>query len=112
MFANVGGDMSAIGDALKVLDQIPIWKQLKELPAKVGALQAKVTALEEEVHKRPSIEQCPVCGVGNFKVIAVNPHPKLGMVGVQERTMKCDNPTCGHTEKRIYDPAGRIGKGA
>ena len=74
------------------------------------ALQARVVALESEIAKRPSLESCPICNSGNLKVTDVHAHPTLGAVGVQERTMKCDNPACGHTEKRIHDPVGHIGK--
>jgi hypothetical protein len=102
--------MSAIGDITKILEKIPLWKRLGELPAQVDAIQARVTALEEELKKRPPLEKCPICSSGDMKVTAVHPHPQLGAVGVQERTLRCDNSACGHTEKRIHDPAGRLGK--
>jgi hypothetical protein len=102
--------MSAIGDIASLLEKIPIWKRLTALPDEVKALQARVSALETEIQKRPSLEACPICGTGNLKVTAVRPHPQLGDVGIQERTVKCDNPACGHTEDRIHDPQGRMGK--
>jgi hypothetical protein len=102
--------MSAIGDITKILEKIPLWKRLGELPEQVDALQARVAALEAELQKRPSLERCPICSAGDLKVTSVNPHPTLGAVGIQERTMRCDNADCGHTEKRIHDPVGRMGK--
>jgi hypothetical protein len=102
--------MSAIGDITNLLEKIPLWKRLGALPEQVAALQARVSALEVDLQKRPSLERCPICSAGDLKVTGVNPHPSLGAVGIQERTMRCDNAACGHTEKRIHDPAGRMGK--
>jgi hypothetical protein len=99
--------MSAIGDIAALLEKIPIWKRLTALPAQFDALQARVVALESEIAKRPSLESCPICNSGNLRVTHVRAHPTLGAVGVQERTMKCDNPACGHTENRIHDPVGK-----
>jgi hypothetical protein len=96
--------MSAIGDIASILEKIPIWKRLTALPAEFEALKARIAALEEEVQKRPSLEQCAICNTGNSKVTGVRPHPQLGPVGVQERTLQCDNPACKHSEKRLYDP--------
>jgi hypothetical protein len=102
--------MSTIGDLTKLLEQIPIWKRINALPAQIDALAARVSSLEEELTKRPSLEQCPICGAGNMKVTSVHEHPTLGDVGIQERTLKCDNAACNHTERRIHDPMGRMGK--
>jgi|NGEPerStandDraft_6_1074524.scaffolds.fasta_scaffold21736_3 hypothetical protein len=102
--------MSTLGDIVSLLEKIPIWKRLKTLPEQFDALQARVAVLESEIAKRPSLEQCPICNSGNLKVTAVSPHPTLGSVGVQERLMTCDNPACGHKEKRLHDPVGRMGK--
>lgn len=97
--------MSAIGDIAKLLEQIPIWKRIKALPAEVESLQARVAALETAIKARTAAEACPICGSGNLKVISVQPHPIFGDVGgLQQRTMKCDNSPCGHTEVREHDP--------
>ena len=104
--------MSTLGDIVSLLEKIPIWKRLKTLPEQFDALYARVVVLEREIAKRPSLEQCPICNVGTLKVTSVHSHPKrmLGDAGVQEKTFKCDNSACGHTENRIHDPAGRLGK--
>jgi hypothetical protein len=102
--------MSTIGDIVSLLEKIPIWKRLKALPDEFDALKAKVAALESELKKRPSLETCPICETGNLKVTNVTPHGHLGDLGIQNRTLKCDNPACGHSETRIHDPNGRMGK--
>jgi hypothetical protein len=102
--------MSTIGDIVGLLEKIPTWKRLKALPDQFEALQVRVAALEAEIQKRPPLEACPLCGSGNLKVTSVKPHPSFGPVGIQERVVKCDNPNCNHTEKRIHDPVGRLEK--
>jgi hypothetical protein len=103
--------MSVISDLDKLLDKIPLWKRLQEIPKHFDELKAEfqelktyVASLEAEIRKRPPAEQCPICKTGNLNVIHTRPHPTLGPVGVQERTVKCDNSSCGHTEKRRHDP--------
>jgi hypothetical protein len=102
--------MSAIADVAKLLEQIPIWKRLKAMPVEIESLQARVVALEALVKARPAPEACPICGVGALKVTAVHAHRQFGDMGLQERAMKCDSEACGHTETRLHDPNGRLGK--
>jgi len=102
--------MSTIGDIVGLLEKIPIWKRLKGLPDEVDALKARVAALEAGLKKAPAGEPCPLCETGQLKVTAVTPHHTFGDMGIQERTMKCDNTACGHTESRMHDPSGRMEK--
>lgn len=64
----------------------------------------KIKALEEKIAALTSGEACPICISGRMKVSSSREHPDFGFAGVQERTMKCDQ--CGHSEKRMHDPAG------
>ncbi|MAS05276.1 MAG: hypothetical protein CL534_11400 [Ahrensia sp.] len=61
-----------------------------------------IRALEAKIEAMSSGEGCVICNQGRLKVTSVQAHPEFGVVGVQERTLKCDN--CGHTEKRMFDP--------
>lgn len=99
----------SVSDIVKLLEQIPIWKRLTQLVKEVEDLKSRVAALEQEKLKPPA-ELCPICETGSLKVIAVAPHKAFGRMGVQERTVKCDNEACGHTEKRMHDPLNRTGK--
>ena len=102
--------MSTLGDIVSLLEKIPIWRRLKALPDEFDALKERVAALEIEIKKRPSLESCPICETGHLKVTKVTPHGHLGDLGIQNRFYKCDNPNCAHTETRIHDPSGRMGK--
>ncbi len=64
----------------------------------------------EEDRARAALERCPICTSGRLKVVKVGPHPQMGAVGLQQRTLKCDNPACSHSEARMHDPAGRLDK--
>ena len=62
--------------------------------------------MTEQDRIRAALEPCVICGSGKLKVTRVGPHPQMGAVGLQERTLTCDNPDCKFTEKRMHDPAG------
>lgn len=98
--------MSVIGELNDLLNKIPIWKELTGLPARMKGLEARVAELENQLKAKPTADACPICGTGALKVIAVGDHPTLGAVGVQERTLRCDNASCAHMERRMHDPTG------
>lgn len=70
-------------------------RQIRELTSKIEDMRAG--------------ETCPICGKGRMKVVASRPHPHFSFAGVQERSIKCQNPECGHTEDRLFDPDNRTG---
>ncbi|TWB15594.1 hypothetical protein [Nitrospirillum bahiense] len=94
----------SVTDIVKILDQIPIWKQLIAIPKEIKSLQERVAALEADLKARPAPIPCPVCESGGLKVKAVRPHPTFHFAGRQVREMECDNPACGHKENRDYIP--------
>lgn len=87
--------MSALADA-KIA--------LSEAREHVHERDRKIKELEERISALTSGEMCSLCKVGRLKVIASREHEHFGFAGVQEQTLKCDG--CGHSEKRMYDPAG------
>lgn len=52
-----------IGDALSILDRVPIWRRVKELPDKVEALEKRISALEA----KPKLPICEACGEGSMR---------------------------------------------
>jgi chromosome segregation ATPase len=69
----------------------------------------KIRSLEETIESMKSGESCPLCETGRLKVVQSKSHPHFGFAGVQERTLKCQNPACGHSEIRLHDPDNRTG---
>lgn len=49
-----------IGDILSLLDRVPIWKRVKELPDRVELLERRLTAIEA----KPKLPICEACGEG------------------------------------------------
>lgn len=92
--------MAGLSDILSLLDKIPIWKRLTELPAKVEELEKRISALEE----RPLLPICPSCGVGHVHLDRTEElggsFRRLGAAtGASIHVFKCDK--CGmETKKR------------
>lgn len=89
----------SVGDILKLLDQIPVWKTLATLPKQVRELEARIAALEGRQAK-PS-RACPICG-SDMKIESVEPDPTFAFAGVQRHNLACT--ACAHTEQRQVDP--------
>ena len=64
----------------------------------------KIRELEKAIEDLRSGETCEVCQSGQMKTIDIKPHPTFGEVGVQEKTLQCDNPECRRIDKRMHDP--------
>ncbi|MGF3022687.1 ABC transporter C-terminal domain-containing protein [Methylobacterium aquaticum] len=95
----------SVGDIIKLLDQIPIWKTVSALPKQVKALEERVAVLEEQLKKpAPANDPCPLCGEP-MKITKVSPHRTFGRLGIQNRQHTCS--ACGHNEERRHDPGTR-----
>ncbi|MDP3316591.1 MAG: hypothetical protein Q8M47_11075 [Devosia sp.] len=54
--------MEAIDDISKLLDRIPIWKRLGEVPAEVDQLKKQVADLEAKLNGKWPADVCRFCG--------------------------------------------------
>lgn len=54
--------MGAIDDIGKMLDRIPIWKRLGEVPAEVDDLKKRVADLEQQLGGKWPADVCKFCG--------------------------------------------------
>ncbi|UYN99817.1 MAG: hypothetical protein KIT02_00815 [Devosia sp.] len=88
LYSNLGDAKIALTDARE---------ELRARDREIAALKAQIATLK-------SGESCPICQSGRLKVTASNAHPQFGVFGHQERTLTCDNSSCGHTELRKYVP--------
>jgi hypothetical protein len=77
-----------IGDALSILDHIPIWKRVKELPDKVAAIEKRLAALEA----KPNLPICEACGEGFMRRLTGH-FAVLNDAGHGLKVYKCDK--CG-----------------
>jgi hypothetical protein len=75
--------MGIVDDVLKVLDRIPIWKRLQEVPSEVDELKKRIAALEELVSGKAPGDACPFCGARAFRLDRVDMH------GIRE-VWKCE----------------------
>ena len=89
--------MISVKDILALLDKIPIWKQLNELPARVTELENRVQALESK--KVTKSEICPRCKEDAYMLESSKPNVHFGDTGAQDRLYKCQS--CGFEETKM-----------
>ena len=82
-----------IGDALSILDHIPAWRRVKELPDKVASIEKRLAALEA----KPNLPICEACGEGFMRRQAdaplTGPFAVFSDGGLGLKVYKCDK--CG-----------------
>jgi len=88
---------NSLADAKIALSDAKLTLNSKE--GEISELKLKITALM-------SGDMCPLCSSGRMKIIASVPHPIFGVHGHMQRTLKCQNVDCGHSENRKYNPNG------
>ncbi len=76
-----------VSDAVKLLEKIPIWKELKDLPKKITDLENEINELKSKMIFK---ESCPKCGSQDFPAIRSR---KIGI-----RTHQC--ASCEYKETR------------
>lgn len=97
----------SVSDALKLLDQIPIWKAVSALPKRVAELERRVSELEAAAKaspapaKIPEARICPLCS-SEMKVVAELPHPTFDFAGVKIHKLSCTG--CDNKTERDYRP--------
>lgn len=95
----------SVSDILKILDQIPIWKSLREIPKRMEALEQRIQQLERGAIAPPKApmkgRECSSCGE-EMKLVSERDDPTLGPVGIKLHKLKC--PSCGFDSDRQYSP--------
>lgn len=95
--------MSMLGELNELLKQIPVWRELVTLPARVRAIEERIgLATGPLVDDR---ETCRYCRKGKLDLTSSVPDPTFGELGVKLETMTCD--ACGRTEERQFDNSKR-----
>jgi hypothetical protein len=117
------GMVKALKDLERTYDTAELKAQMAEIYNSLADVKMALTDANTTIHERDqkirelvqtiedmqSGETCPICGTGRMKVTKVKPHPLLGVTGLQERTVVCQNADCKHIEKMTHDPAKRMG---
>lgn len=77
-------------ETLKVLDRIPIWKRLGEVPDEVDDLKRRVAALEEQLGGKWPADVCKFCGDRATRLQAsFGPDAKTGKLRQQWQCASC-----------------------
>lgn len=90
VIAEVDG-MGIVDDTLKVLDRIPIWKRLGEVPAEVDGLMRRVAELEVKLNGKWPADVCRYCGE---RAVRLTTHR-----GPDARGIVTEHWTCGECQK-------------
>lgn len=90
-----------LGELNELLKQIPIWRELVTLPARVRAIEERMGLAKGPLtDDRPT---CRFCRTGKLDLVKSEPDPIFGDMGLKQDTLKCE--ACGQTEERQVDPA-------
>lgn len=85
-------------DINELLDRIPLWKQLQEVPKRMAALEDRVAELEKRLERAPG-EACPKCGALEMRLHkkgrSVGPEPNQWRTDI----MKCQ--ACGFEDEKV-----------
>ena len=95
--------MGLLDDVLKVLDRVPAWKRLQQVPTELHELKTRVAALEEKLGGKWPADVCRYCGQRGARLFYAIPRPNDQGFVVED--WKCEK--CGKTDVRTYKPQTR-----
>lgn len=84
----------SLGDLAKLMEQLPIYKQMISLKGEVEALRKRVELLEQSASATPKADQCPKCRGLSFGLDRTVADPTFGDLGVQRDYYRCQS--CGY----------------
>jgi hypothetical protein len=89
-----------IEDLNALLEKIPIWKKLVQLPDRIDAIENRIKSLEDKMSG--SGELCPFCNQPANNLLEIKPHEIFGDAGLKIGVYKCNN--CNKIFEREIDP--------
>ena len=99
--------MGSVSDIVDLLDQVPEWKALRALPARVEALEKQVAALSAKKDKPTT--PCPTCGA-SMDVKDTKPAPLGATFGKELWLWKCSDAACTQKERWLPGDEGGAGR--
>ena len=90
-----GFKMGIIEDVLSVLDRIPIWKRLQQVPAEVDEMKARIVALEDKLGGKWPADVCRFCGEREVRLKNILGPDTKGMLHETWVCAKCN----GHDQR-------------
>lgn len=76
-------------DINELLEKIPIWKRLIQLPDRIDEIEKRIKTIEDKISG--SGELCPYCQQPAGKLLEIKPHPVTGDLGVNVYYYECTN---------------------
>ncbi|SJM28997.1 hypothetical protein BQ8482_110927 [Mesorhizobium delmotii] len=90
--------MGAIEDVRRWLADMPLWRELGQMPDRMAAIEARMAAMEDRLKTRPG-ETCPKCGEHSVRLAEAG--RLYGPIGKQERTDIWQCGKCANREQRV-----------
>lgn len=78
-----------IKDLNELLEKIPVWKKLVQLPDRIDSLEKRIKSIEDKMSG--SGELCPFCKQPTLRLLEIKPHKIFGDAGLKVGFYKCDN---------------------
>jgi len=101
-FTTGGPPVISVSDILKLLDKIPQWRALGELPGRMAELESRIAKLEAPATKPGrNSDPCPMCGEP-LKMTGEKKDPTFGRFGVMNRSFTCTG--CDYATERQWNP--------
>jgi len=89
-----------VDETLKVLERIPIWKRLGEIPAEVDDLKQRLAVLEGQLNGKWPADVCRYCGARAVRLARQFGRPDIHGLMVEE--WACGD--CGRVDERRVKP--------
>ena len=91
--------MGILEDTMKILDRIPLWKELQTAPSRIKELEQRVANLEEKLGGKWPADVCKSCGARAVRMVSViGPDINGNMI----ESWHCSE--CNFTEERRIKP--------
>lgn len=84
--------MGVLEDVRNWLKEVPLWKELQNVPERVTALERRLADLETELKRRPAPEVCPMC----FKELKLEAVEQHWSGSTEFQRFKCHTPGCSY----------------